>query len=302
MVGLAGCGRWGRHVLRDLNAIGCAVAVADPDPAARAAAELAGALATSSVDKLPCSAGYVVATPTRTHARVASTLLARGAPVYVEKPLTASHEEALALTARAAGRLFVMHKWRYHDGVRRLGELARSGELGVIQGVQSSRLGWEGPHADVDPVWILAPHDLSIALEITGNLGVPRSAVLHRVGGRTLGIQALLGTAPWFSFEASAMHPVRRRELRVMGDEGVAVLSAADAQEILVMPRFDPARERPAPARRIPLPPAQPPLLLELQAFVGYLRGGPPPRSDAREGTRVVELIEALIKLGGGSL
>ena len=70
-IALVGCGRWGRHILRDLVGLGCTVAVADPSGEARQHAAAAGAAsAVRDVAELPEVAGAVVATPTRTHAPV----------------------------------------------------------------------------------------------------------------------------------------------------------------------------------------------------------------------------------------
>src|SRR5262245_47248432 len=85
-VGLVGCGRWGRNILRDLASLGARVVVADPSEPARRAAIAGGALAAvPAADELPEVDGLVVATPASTHAAVIEPLLPRGVPVFVEK-------------------------------------------------------------------------------------------------------------------------------------------------------------------------------------------------------------------------
>jgi len=177
-VGLIGCGRWGRLILRDLVALGARVHVVTPHKETRAFALENGAVsAVAETDGIARTvSGFVIATPTSTHAPVIETLLPIGRPIFVEKPLTTDIASARRIVTAAADRVFVMDKWRYHPGVEALAAMARSGELGRVLGIRSYRLGWGQPHHDVDAIWVLLPHDLAIALEILGTLPTPRSA------------------------------------------------------------------------------------------------------------------------------
>lgn len=290
-VGLVGCGHWGRHVLRDLLALGCRVHVCDPDPAARAHAREAGAGTAEAVEALPDLDGYVVATPATTHAGVAEALLPRGAPLFVEKPLTADPASARRLAEVAPERLFVMDKWRYHAGVAQLAALVRDGTLGRALGLETTRTQWgHTQREDVDGLWTLAPHDLAIALEVLGEIPVPRAAVAERVGGAPTHLVALLGGAPWMSLRVSVRAPERCRRVRLRTEGGVATLDDPGSAVVL-------EREGSRP-ERLPFE-GELPLLAELRAFVAYLAGGPPPRSSAAEGARNVEVVAALRELAG---
>jgi predicted dehydrogenase len=288
-VGLVGCGRWGRHVLRDLLALGARVAVADPDAAARAAAERAGAHALPDAASLPALDGYVVATPATTHAAVAGALVARGRPVFVEKPLATDPAEARRLAAAAPERLFVMDKWRYHAGVRALAALARGGELGEVHGLETVREQCGHAHADADALWTLAPHDLSIALEVLGAVPEPRAAVA--AGEPPEHWVALLGTAPWLALRVSVRAPRRRRAVRLHGERGVALLEDGDPPRLVVTRSGAPGEARPVEGEA--------PLRAELRAFLDHLDGGPPPKSAAAEGARAVEVVARLRVLAG---
>ena len=94
--------------------------------------------------------GYVVATPTASHAAVIEELLPSEKPIFVEKPMTNDVGAARSLVERAAKRIFVMDKWRYHPGVEALAAA--------------------NPLKDVDAIWILLPHHLAITYEILGYL------------------------------------------------------------------------------------------------------------------------------------
>lgn len=297
-VGLVGCGRWGHAILRDLVALGCRVLVADIDPVSRDAARKLGAAAVvGTVSGLPSLDGVVVATPATTHAAIVEDVLGRGIPVFCEKPLTTDASQARRLLALGAGRLFVMHVWRYHRGVRRLADIARSGELGPVLSLRTERKNWTSPRLDTDPVWTLVPHDLTIALAILGEIPAPVSARAEVVGGRAVSMTAVLGHAPFVVLDCTTRFAGKRREVRLHCRDGVAVLPDAESPFIEILRPDDPPDAAPRVERQALE--GEPALLAELRAFVDHLRGGPPPQTDAREGLAVVEGVEALRRLAG---
>jgi predicted dehydrogenase len=295
-VGLVGCGAWGRNVLRDLAALACEVHVADPAAAARAAAVAAGAAsAGADLGALPPVAGIVVATPAATHAAVVARLLERGVPLFVEKPLTTDADAAAQLAAAAPDRLFVMHNWRYHRGIEALAAIASARELGEVRCLRTTRANWTSPRRDVDAVWTLAPHDVSIALAVLGEIPAPRFAVAEVDGGRAVGLVGILGERPCVVIETSTRVPDKRREVRLHCERGVAVLPHGESDHVLVATGVDgvtPRLER----RAIPV---APPLARELAEFVAFLGGGPPPRCSAAEGAAVVQAVAVLRRLAG---
>jgi predicted dehydrogenase len=295
-VGLVGYGNWGRNIVRDLVALGSAVTVVARGEANQRSAFQAGAArVVGSIRTLPDDLeGFVVATPTATHAEVTERLIPYGMPIYVEKPLTCDAASARQLAELAPDRLFVMHKWRYHPGVQLLGEIARSGELGPVVGLRTVRVGWGNPHPDVDGVWVLVPHDLSIALEILGGIPEPRSAVAEIVGRKWAGVVGILGDAPWFALESSTAHPMRRREIRLICSDGTATVHDPYADHILVT-RGDPSEGAREEEKR-PIS-TEFPLLRQLRAFLEHLDGGPPPKSSAEEAVADVATVERLREL-----
>jgi predicted dehydrogenase len=156
-----GAGRWGRYILRDLVSLGCSVAVvARSDESRRRAAAGGASAVVPDVEHLPPIAGVVVAVPATSHASVVLQVVPRGVPVFVEKPLCTDPADAARIQALAPHLVYVMDKWRYHPGVEALAAVARAGDLGAPLGLHTHRLGWGAPHADVDAVWHLVPHEL----------------------------------------------------------------------------------------------------------------------------------------------
>jgi predicted dehydrogenase len=297
-VALVGCGHWGRHILRDLKVLGCRVPVVARSDQSRARATEGGAdEIVGSVDDLPAVDGVIVAVPTALHATIVDELLPLGVPIYVEKPLTADAASARRIAGTGDGRVFVMDKWRYHPGIEALAEIARKEELGRVRGLRTARLNWGNPHDDVDSVWILVPHDLSIANEILGFVPEPRAAAADPMGrGDAYGLTAILGHDPWMALESSTRYREHFREVRLLCDEGVAVLGNAYDDAIEIWRPGDALREPAVERRAIS---TEWPLIRELSAFVEHLGGGPPPRSTAAEGASTVEAIERLRVLAG---
>jgi predicted dehydrogenase len=288
-VALIGCGRWGRHILRDLVALGCVVPVVDRTEESRSLAGDGGAsVVVTVIGDLPEVDGVVVATPTSSHFAVLTEVLALGVPVFVEKPLCLDADEADMAVELGEERLFVMDKWRYHPGIEALRDIAASGELGPVVGLRCTRVGWGRVHDDVDSIWVLAPHDISIGFEVLGYIPEPRSAVAERSGN---GLIAILGEDPWLVIEVSTSTVERRRETRLICDGGVTIVNDSWSDQLTIARPGSSPNEPRITKRAIS---KELPLFRELRCFVEHLAGGPPPRSSAREGAANVHAIAKL--------
>lgn len=296
-LGLVGCGNWGKNILRDLNSLGCETWVVDIAEAGRKNATDGGAAGVSSrLDELPEIDGALVATPASTHADIIDALLDRPIPVFTEKPMSDNLERARELARRGGDRLFVMHKWRYHPAIEAMAEIVRTEELGPVVGLHTRRLGCGNPHHDVDSVWILLPHDLTIGLEVLGHVPKPQAAVADMVDSYGYGMSALLGRFPWQTIEVSTRHPGVRREMRLHCRDGVVRLADSYDDHLQIFRFVDRHSPHPPEPERRPIS-TEFPLLRELRTFVEYLQGGPAPRSSAAEAIRVVETIAELRRM-----
>jgi predicted dehydrogenase len=294
-IGLVGCGRWGEHILRDLRTLGADVTVVARSAASRQRAGQGGAAdIVPSVGDLPNVDGVVVAATTSAHAEVIEAALELSLPIFVEKPMCTDPGTADRLAASAPERLFVMDKWRYHPSVVRIADLAQRKELGEVRGLRTVRVAWGAAHDDSDTVWHLAPHDLSIALEIFGEVPRPNHAVGHVQDGKVRVLHGLLSVNEiWHAVEVSERSPRNERRVELHCDGGVAVLADGWDQHISLH-RTDDTTERVET-------PGELPLLAELRAFTEHLGGGPAPRSSAAEGAAIVRAIADLRALAGAT-
>lgn len=290
-VGLVGCGGWGKLILRDLKALGAEVTCVARPGVSRSNAEAYGAdRIVATLDQLPDVDGVVVATSSDSHAEVLLSLAPRNVPIFVEKPMTSDVAGARRVLEAAGDRVFVMDKWRYHGGIGRLAAYARSGELGAVIGLRVFRLGWSMTHNEIDPIWNLLPHDLSICLHIIGEIPPLQLALADGLGPVESGLIAVLGrrAGPRVVIETSAHHPVNRRSVILACADGTVTLNAS-LDDHLILRRGRPDKLD-APEMRVPIDTAMP-LEAELRVFLGHLRGGPAPMSSAAEGALVVERI-----------
>jgi predicted dehydrogenase len=125
--------------------------------------------------QMPDLDAVAIATPVKTHHPIAKEFLSNGKHVYIEKPLTHSYETALELTKLAEEKqrvLMVGHTFEYTAAVNKVREIIQSGELGRVLYISCIRVNLGLFQPDINVVWDLAPHDISIILYLTGEVPV----------------------------------------------------------------------------------------------------------------------------------
>src|SRR5208337_4819297 len=170
--GVIGYGYWGPNIVRNLRALeGCqVVGICDQTPAARKRIQAAnpGIPVHSDFHELvnsPDVDAIAVITPVRTHYELAKDILENGKHVFVEKPFTsnaAQAEELINLAARKNLKIMVDHTFLFTGAVKKIGQLLDEGTLGKIYYYDSMRVNLGLFQHDVNVIWDLAPHDLSI--------------------------------------------------------------------------------------------------------------------------------------------
>jgi len=258
----------------------------------------------------------VIATAVSTHHPLAMAALHAGKHVMVEKPLAASMSDAMDI-AETADRLhlaaMVGHTFQYNPAVNVVRDLIRSGELGQIYNVNATRASLGLLQPDVNVVWDLAPHDVSILLHIlgsdpfqvsaSGQVFIQRRRGLHEVAYLTLYFPSHILA----NVRVSWLDPVKQRHITVVGSRKMLVYDdiAEDKVRLFdigveVPPYSDTPEQfqmsyRHGPETSVPVP-WQEPLRLECQAFADWIETGQPSCSDAWMGVKVVSILETAQK------
>ena len=170
--GVIGYGYWGPNVVRNLNLMDKAevLVVCDKSPASRKRVQKAypSLRVTSDAAEMMSSKdldAIAVITPVWTHYELAKAALEHGKHVFVEKPFTsntAQAEELINLAVKKNLKIMVDHTFLFTGAVKKIRQLLKEGTLGNLYYYDSTRVNLGLFQHDVNVVWDLAPHDLSI--------------------------------------------------------------------------------------------------------------------------------------------
>ena len=318
-VGVVGCGYWGPNLIRNFNQLRDSEVIACADLAEGRLAHMKslypqvkttrdyGDLVTSrDIDAI------VVATPPTTHVEVALRALDAGKHVFVEKPLATSGADCEAMIAKAKekGRvLMVGHTFLYTAAVNKIKELIKSGELGDILYVNTTRVNLGIFQEDINVVWDLAPHDVSILNYILDRHPQEVAAHGHSYIRQNVEDIAYLHLKYPGSIMAhvhvSWLNPNKIRETTVVGSKKMLVYDDISSLEkiriydkgVTVLPHYDTFGEFQLSYRFgdifIPKLDDSEPLKVACQHFVDCTKTGVEPRSSGQHGLEVVRVIEA---------
>jgi len=170
--GVIGYGYWGPNVVRNLDHLegSQVVAVCDKSPTSRKRIQKAHPhikVVTDSTDLLSSTEidAIAVVTPVWTHYELTKAALEQGKHVFVEKPFTSDSnqaEELINLAAKKNLKIMVDHTFLFTGAVKKIGQLLEEGTLGKVYYYDSTRVNLGLFQHDVNVIWDLAPHDLSI--------------------------------------------------------------------------------------------------------------------------------------------
>lgn len=318
-VGAIGCGYWGPNLIRNIVEIAGAdvVAVADLDPSRlehiqtrypqiRYASRRYQDLFDLDLDAV------VISTPPQTHFAIARDCIEHGLHLLVEKPLAISSHEAQQMIHLAAAHeriLMVGHTFEYNPAVTALREMIRAGELGEIYYIDAVRASLGLFHPTLNVVWDLAPHDLSILLNLLG--WMPKTVSAQGMACVQKAVEDVVYLTLTFPnnilahVRLSWLDPHKTRRITVVGSEKMVVYDDVDNQEkIRVFDKHVQAIRRTDTFGEFqfayhygsivsPYIHFEEPLRLECIHFLDCIREHRYPLTDGYNGLRVVEIIEA---------
>ena len=178
-VGIVGLGYWGPNLVRNFIAqknvekvIACDQRT---DRLDFIKAKSPSVLVSSSYEEMLKSDidAVVIATPVQSHYTIAKQALEAGKHIWVEKPFTSTSqqaEELLEIAEKKNLRIFIDHTFIYTGAVRKMKEIVTKGELGKILHFDSVRINLGLFQKDINVIWDLAPHDLSIMNYVLSHL------------------------------------------------------------------------------------------------------------------------------------
>lgn len=329
-IGVIGCGYWGPKLARIFNDLPGSSLVMVADLNDQRLTEFASRyphvvttrnyqdMLTDVVDAV------IVATPVKTHYWLARAALLAGKHVLVEKPLTHRSDQARELIALAAERgltLMVGHTFEYNPAVEAVRQIVQSGELGQIYYLNATRTNLGLLQPDINVMWDLGPHDISIMrfvlgvdavkVNASGMVYINTSRGLHEV----VYMNMLFESGAMANLRLSWLSPVKRRRLTVVGSKKMLVYDDIAEHKVVI---YDKGVEIPAYSvteaefhasyrhGAETIYPVQwvEPLAVECQHFLTSIATGTRPRSDGEDALRVIRVLETAQRslLNGGVL
>lgn len=314
-IGVVGCGYWGSKHVRVMRSLDVgAVVLVDSDPARR------DALLRGTTDDegfatleaaLPHVDAVVLATPPTSHVPLALRALDAGKHVLVEKPLATTSAGARLLIAKAAEvdrTLMVGHTFAYNPAVAKLRELVASGDIGHLHYLDSARLNLGLYQRDVNVVFDLAPHDVSIMNLVLGDTPTSVQAWGYRHAHRRFEDVAYLrlyyeNAGVFANIHVSWLDPCKVRRVTAVGSRKMVVYNDLAEERIRVhdkgvaVPTEGDVTQPPTSYRYgdvvSPFVPTAEPLLVQDRHFLDCIVDGRVPITHGGAGLDVVEVLEA---------
>lgn len=320
-----GAGYWGRHLLRNfLEAEGAQVTmVCDHNPASLAALAKRhpGLICCREAREVFAAAeleAVAIATPPDSHFALAQQALAAGLHVFVEKPLAPSVRECETLVELAQSRqrvLMVGHTFLYDAAVQRIKAYLQEGLAGEIYYITSRRLNLGIVRREVDAMWNLAPHDLSIILHWLGEspvaIAVHGNAYLQPGIADVAFLHLRFASGVAAHIQVSWLDPNKVRQMTIVGAQKMIVYDdvhpdhkiqlfdkgitrhnlAAHLGEFDTFGAFQLIRR--AGDLLIPKVDLLEPLKAQCQHFIDCIRANQRPLSDGENGLAVVRILAA---------
>lgn len=318
-VGVVGCGYWGPNLVRNFRSLpDCQMNMMSDlseqrlahlktlYPEVEGVTDFRHLLNGSGLDAI------VVATAVKTHFPLAKASLLAGKHTFIEKPMAMSSaecEELIEIARRKGVVLMVGHTFLYSPAVRKIKEIVEFGDIGEIRYICARRLNLGLFQKDINVAWDLAPHDISIALYIMGEM--PTMVNCRGSAHVTPGIEDVTSMCLTFPKQRTAivhsswLDPRKVREMTIVGSRRMIVYDDVTPLEKIRV--FDARVERPPHYDTFaefhyayhygdmyaPYIKQEEPLKAECQHFLDCIRDGAQPLTDGQQGLDLVRILEA---------
>lgn len=331
-IGLVGFGYWGPNLARAINnqdlATLSAIVDADETKLNKAKSIYPNCSGFRSFSEMYLSGkvdAVVIATPAETHDSVAREAIENNLHVLVEKPMSIDPNIGLStLNIAVKKKLILMpgHTFVYHDAIKWAKDYIMSGQLGDVLNIYSQRLNLGQLRKDVNVVWNLAPHDISIfdyLLDSRVTTVSATGAAITQPGIEDIAFVSIRYENGVIAHShVSWLDPSKTRKITIIGTKGMLVLddTSPDAK-IQIHEKFAYKSEESAPAFgeysfglrsgdvKIPNIRVREPLFVEIEDFVRAINLGITPKSKAEDGisvAKVLNAIDASIDEGGAPI
>lgn len=310
---LIGAGYWGKNLARNFNQLKvlhtlCDVSQELLDSYSTDYTDVRKTQHYQSVLQDPDIKKVAIAAPAPFHYEITKSAILAGKDVFVEKPLCLDlheGEELVKLANEKSRVLMVGHLLQYHPCILEIQRMLSSGELGKLQYITSNRLNLGKIRQEENSLWSFAPHDLSVILSLVGNelpLEVQctgGSYLTPGIADTTLTVMSFAGNVRSHVY-VSWLNPFKEQKLTVVGSQGMVVFDDTKPWEEKLVVHRDyltwPEGRHPTPSKvsgeAIPIAPDEP-LKRECTHFIECCSSRSTPRTDGREGLRVLTLLKA---------
>jgi predicted dehydrogenase len=317
-IGIIGYGYWGPNLMRNFSSLhDCTVSMLADSRQERldtASKQYKGIKTTTKVDDVLTSTevdAVVIATPVMTHFPLAKKALESGKHVLLEKPMTATVaecEELIALAEKNKLKLMVDHTFLYTGAVNKMNQLIESGDIGDIRYFDSTRINLGLFQPDVNVLWDLAAHDISILNFLVKEkpYSVNATGISHTHNGiENIAYLTVNYKSNFIAhFHCSWTSPVKIRTMLIGGDKKMLVYNDLEPTEKLKIYdtrydyKSDEEKKRLLVDYRtgdvfIPKIELKEALSGLASDFVNYITGNRAPISSAQSGLEVVKILEA---------
>lgn len=308
-VAVIGSGYWGKNLVRNFSELGALKTICDLDENVltdfkKQYPEVYITTSFQEVLEDPHIDGVVIATPAVLHYKMVKEALDNGKDVYVEKPLSLNVNDGKELVKIAEDKdrlLMVGHILQYHPAVLKLHEMIKKGELGKIQYIYSNRLNLGKFRTEENILWSFAPHDISVILMLLNEM--PKDLTSH--AGTYLSKNVADVTLTTMDFPSgvkahifvSWLHPYKEQKLVIVGSKKMAVFDDVSDEKLFLYPHeIEWVNRVPVPQKKdavIVETETKEPLKEECRHFIKCIESRSQPKTNGREGLRVLEILQA---------